>query len=364
MFERYLSQTQLPQIGQIGQQKLQQAKVICVGAGGLGSSCLQYLVAAGVGHIGICDGDTVSLSNLQRQVLYREMDIDQMKSTVAIKHLQQNNSSIIFHNIPFYLTSENALALLSSYDYVIDATDNFKSKLLLNDACHRLAKPLISASVQQFQGHCSVYWASFGPCMRCIFEELDKAHGANCSQAGVLGVVPAIFGILQALEVIKLCLGWTTALIGQLWCWDLLGASPRVYAFERNPDCLLCTGQASFDTLWPTQTSKGVIMQANQISIQELIERVQANEEIFLLDVRNQDEYEAFNLGGYLLPLAELAERITELPRDKSIVVHCHSGQRSQLALEFLQAAGFTDVSNLTGGVMAWHQMSHSCEHC
>ncbi len=365
MFERYYPQIVLPEVGIIGQQKLKKAKVLCIGAGGLGCSALQSMVAAGIGHIGICDGDTVSLSNLQRQVLYDEENINQMKSTTAIKHLAKLNSAVELKDIPEYINANNVINIITEYDYIIDASDNFQTKLLLNDACHWLQKPLISGSVQQFRGQLSVFLPK-KPCLRCVFEDLEKAQVPNCTQSGVIGAVPGLFGLLQAFEVMKLCLDLPSSMVGNLCTWDLLRAMPRITELSVNPSCPLCTGRENFVTLWQNETAIGKAMTINQISVAQLIERIEANEEIFLLDVRNPEEYEAFNLGGYLLPFSELSQRIDELPRDKSIVVHCHTGPRSEMAVEFLQAAGFTDVSNLTGGIMAFHQMSHghSCEHC
>ncbi|MBN9286494.1 MAG: hypothetical protein BGO43_06570 [Gammaproteobacteria bacterium 39-13] len=354
MFERYARQIVLPQIGKLGQKKLQQTSVLCIGAGGLGSSALLYLASAGIGNIAICDNDTVSLDNLQRQVLYDEQDINKKKSVIATKKLSRLNSSITIEAIPDFLTAKNA-AILSGYDYVLDASDNFATKLLLNDACHFFKKPLISASVLQFQGQLSVYCHPEGPCLRCLYGAIENMKSENCAEAGVLGMIPGWFGILQAFEIVKLCLNLPNPLIGKLCDWDLLSALPRIFEFKRDPDCLLCTGKASFATLWQNLVIPEVSVQ-HQISPIELFNRLAQNEDIFLLDVRNPDEHQAFNIGGTLIPLSELAERVSEIPTNKPIVLYCHSGYRSQVALELLQNAGFKDLFNLIGGVVAWQQ--------
>lgn len=355
MLERYARQIILPEIAKEGQEKLQNTKVLCVGAGGLGSSALLYLAAAGIGVIGICDGDIVSRHNLQRQVLYDECHIGQNKSLVAKERLERLNSEVQVQAITHYLTAENALRLLPSYDYIIDACDNMTTKLILNDACHYLKKPLISASVLRFEGQLSVYWYPKGPCLRCLYSACEKLKGPNCAQAGVLGMVPGWFGLLQAFEVIKLRLNLSPPLIGQLWCFDFFRAMPRIYQFQTNPLCPLCTARHSFATLWPISCAQEAKMD-HQISPVELFQRLAQKENIFLLDVRNPDEHAVFNIGGTLIPLAELPQRLGELPMHQSIVLYCRSGYRSQVALELLQAAGFKDLANLTGGVLAWQQ--------
>jgi molybdopterin/thiamine biosynthesis adenylyltransferase/rhodanese-related sulfurtransferase len=359
MFERYACQIALPEVGFSGQQQLQQVAVLCVGAGGLGCSALQYLVSAGIGKVGICDGDKIDLSNLQRQVLYSEKDIHQKKSTIACQYLQRLNSQVLLQDMPAYITVNNVLSIISGYDYILDATDNFQTKLLLNDACHTLSKPLVSASVERFQGQCSVFWSPHSPCLRCLFDKVEPRP--SCAVGGVLGMLPGWFGIMQAFEIVKICLRLPN-LLGKLWYWDALGAMPRIYQLSVSPDCPLCTGRENFDNLWQTHSLTGTSMQANQITVQALAKRIAAKEDFFLLDVRNPDEYAVFNLGGVLIPLAQLKERLAEIPRNKPIVAYCHSGYRSQVALEFLQSVGFVEVCNLTGGVVAWQQ-AYAADH-
>ncbi len=360
MNARYARQYQLPEIGIEGQKRLLQTKVLCVGAGGLGSSALQYLAASGIGLIGVCDADTVELSNLQRQILYKEVDQGKIKSTAAILRLAQLNSEINFIDIPEFITKDNVFAHVESYDYILDATDNLITKLLLNDACHFLQKPLISACVQQFQGQYGVFGYPNTPCWRCLYPDINEAFLPNCTESGVLGMIPGLFGTLQALEVVKLCLGLPQTLVGKLYFWDLLvGGIPRIVQLALNPDCPICTHGQSFAMLWGPQLLRGEEMPSHQISVQELQALLSQNKDIFLLDVRNPDEYQSFNLGGYLLPLAELAHRVDELPQTKPIIIYCRSGHRSQVALELLKSIGFNDIFNLTGGVLAWQ---NSCQ--
>ena len=354
MKERYLRQLQLPDIGPLGQQKLANLKVLCIGAGGLGCSALYYLAAAGVGKIGICDEDVVTLDVLQRQILYREENIGVLKAKAAAKHLSAFNSEIAIDVIPHYLSPENALDLISRYDIILDTADNFEATLLINDACHAFGKPWIHGSVQRFTGQCGFFHAPYTPCWRCLYENTDNS-APNCDELGVLGTVPGMVGTLQAMEAIKFGLELNDSLKGSLWVWDFLKGVPKIYQLSDNPHCPLCTNSKDFGTLWglyPHSKEKGVSL--HQITVPELIERLVANEDIFMLDVRNEDEYQAFNIEGHLIPLPQLSARIGELPRDKPIVIYCRSGQRSQTGLELLQQMGFTQVQNLDGGLLAW----------
>ncbi|MFI4937786.1 MAG: ThiF family adenylyltransferase [Candidatus Berkiellales bacterium] len=358
MYAKYARQIILPEVGVEGQKKLQQAKVLCVGAGGLGCSALMYLAASGIGTIGIADGDIIQEHNLQRQVLYTEQDIGQLKSVVAVSRLKQLNREIEFINIPEYISFDNGFSFLADYDFIIDATDNFTIKFLLNDVCHYLHKPLISASVQQFSGYCTTFWFPHSGCLRCLFDPVDITL-PNCAQAGVMGVMPGLFGTLQALEVMKLCLDLPNQLIGKLWRWEVLQGLPKLYKFTTHSNCPLCTGQESFVTLWnQLQFNEGMGV-ISEMTAAELAAKLTQQGSLFVLDVRNPDEYIAYNIGGYLIPLAELPQRLSEIPRNQPIVVHCRSGHRSQTAVQFLQQAGFENVKNLTGGILAWQKISH-----
>lgn len=352
---RYGVQIRLAEIGLSGQKKLSKASVLCIGAGGLGTIALSYLARAGIGTLGICDPDRVSLDNLHRQILYQEDDVGKCKAIAAVQRLKKINSDIYIHAFDVKLTSQNALSLLSSYDYIIDATDHFNTKLLLNDACHQLQKPFITASCQQFSGQLGVFWYPFGPCLRCVFEENFYHSLPSCTQLGILGMVSGFLGLCQSMEVIKLCLGFDHSLLSKMAYWDVLRGASRVYELKTNNNCPLCTKKERFDTLWPYPIlSKEVSVRTQKISAQQLSTLLSKGEDIFLLDVRNPDEHHSFNLGGVLIPLPDLLNRMNELPMDKIIIIYCHSGIRSQMALELLQSKGFQDVINLEGGVLAW----------
>ncbi|MGE3320295.1 MAG: ThiF family adenylyltransferase [Candidatus Berkiella sp.] len=351
---RYQRQVLLPQVGKQGQQALEQSKVLCVGAGGLGSSALLYLAAAGIGHLGIMDHDKVAITNLHRQILYKESDIGKYKAIAAKENLQTLNHTVSYEAIPLALCVSNALEQVSQYDYILDATDNIKSKLLLNDICHYAKKPLVSAQVEGFKGHLMVFCSPKTGCLRCLYPTLNADLALpTCENAGVLGVVPGLLGMLQALEVKKLILGITDNLLGMLYEVDMLKNVSITYPLPFAQDCVLCTKGQDFVTLSPNQI-RGKPMHPHQISANELMDVLKNPESVFLLDVRNPDEHAAFNIGGNLIPLDQLPHSLDQLPKNKPIIIYCRSGHRSQLALEFLQQHGFSDVKNLMGGVLAW----------
>ncbi len=353
---RYQRQIVLPEIGQQGQQQLQNASVLCVGAGGLGSAALLYLAAAGVGRIGVIDGDKVALHNLQRQILYREKDCATSKSTTAISHLKELNSSLTYEYDATYLNADNALMWVSRYDYILDCADNAETSLLLNDACHFLNNTLISASVEGFRGQLSVLRAP-SACLRCLFPSLESSRLPTCDGIGVLGVMPGLLGSMQALEVLKLILKLEHSLLGKHLTFDALSLQTAIYHLVPDPDCILCTKKATFANLWQNPKDEKT-MHPQQINGPELAELLENHpEQIFLLDVRNEDEHAAFNIGGHLIPLSILPDSLAKIPQDKPIVIYCRSGHRSQLALEFLQQHGFHNVRNLVGGMLAWSAM-------
>ncbi|MCS5712602.1 ThiF family adenylyltransferase [Candidatus Berkiella aquae] len=358
---RYQRQIALPEMGQEGQLRLQQARILCVGAGGLGSPVLLYLAGAGVGRIGVMDADKVALHNLQRQVLYTEADVGKIKSTTAISHLLALNHDIRYDDFPEFIHHDNALERLSVYDFILDCTDSIQAKLLLNDACHQLQKPLISASVEAFRGQLITILPPNNGCLRCLFPELTQASMlTRCETSGVLGVVPGILGMHQALVVLKWILQLEEKGLGQVYHFDALSQRSANYQLEPNPSCILCTKKQNFATLWGKDlAAKGQLekhMQSHQITVQELAQKLNNQESFFLLDVRNPDEHAQFNIGGHLVPLTLLPESLAQIPDDMPIVIYCRSGHRSQLALEFLQQQGFSDVKNLIGGVLAWQQ--------
>lgn len=348
--QRYQHHIRLPRIGTAGQMRLANAKVLCVGAGGLASPLLLYLTAAGVGTIGIVDADTVALSNLQRQIIFTENDIEHPKVAVAQQALQQRNDATTLNTYPFFLDRSNALSLISQYDIIADTSDNFATRYLVNDACFTCAKPLVHASVYQFSGLCTTFLPSQTACYRCLFPDVRGEQCHTCNEAGVLGVVPGVLGCLQATEVIKWITGAGDLLSGRLLHVNLLTMQFSESALQRDPCCPLCSGQHTFDTLSSTQEDTMV----PTITVSELKHMRDTKQDFVLLDVRREDEYHICDLGGVLIPLDSLATRLDELPRDKTIIVHCRSGGRSRAAVEILQEAGFNDVHNLEGGIIAW----------
>jgi len=343
--QRYGRHLTLPYLGVEGQKKLKAAKVLCVGAGGLGAPALLYLAAAGVGTLGIMDGDQVELSNLQRQILYDVSHVGHSKVMMAKKRLEALNPHVNIIPHDTYLTSENAFSYLSSYDYILDGTDNLNTRYLLNDACFHLKKPFVYASIFQFEGQCSLFSMKENtPCYRCLFEApLSQTAMPNCAEGGVLGVLPGILGTLQANEIIKLILNIGTSLESRLLTIQALSLQFKEYEFQKNPHCPLCS-----------QKGEALLPETQWISIWEL-ETMQKNKmDFILLDVREPQEYEHFNLGGYLIPLQQLKNRVHELDKEKQIIIHCRTDGRSQQAFQWLREIGFEKVKYLKGGALAW----------
>ncbi len=353
---RYQRQLNLNEIGENGQRKLKHARVLCIGAGGLGSPLLLYLAAAGVGTIGIIDHDIVELSNLQRQIIYSETDIKQKKVAAAKAHLQKLNSHITIIDHPTNLNESNALNIINQYDIIADGSDNFATKYLVNDACCHLNKPNVFASVLQFQGQCSIFSTSKGPCYRCLFPSPPSINTPNCTQAGVLGVVPGIIGSIQATEVIKLILNIGEPLIGKLLTFNALDMSWQKITLPVDPHCKICALQTPFEQLPRYQIN--CELPDNRMTVAELTTLLQQHEQhdLLLLDVRQPHEYANYNINGTLIPLTELPQQLNTLDRNKKIIVHCKSGPRSIAAVNLLLAHGFTDVSYLQGGLQAWVQ--------
>ena len=369
---RYARHLVLPEVGVEGQERLKAARVLVVGAGGLGSPASLYLAAAGVGTLGLVDFDEVDVTNLQRQILHGTSDVGRPKLDSARDRLSDVNPHVDVVTHAMRLTSENALAVLEAYDVVVDGTDNFPTRYLVNDACVLLGKPNIYGSIFRWEGQVSVFAVEGGPCYRCLFREPPRPGLVpNCAEAGVLGVLPGVVGSLQALETIKLILGKGKSLVGRLLIFDALDLSWREVEVRRNPDCPVCGDD-------PTQTelidyedfcglrSGGATAASeeaddpepiSEIDPLELVERLAGPEPPYLLDVREPYEWENANLepqGAVLIPLGDLGERVDELPTDREIVAYCRTGQRSATAVRGLMALGFTGVHNLRGGVVAW----------
>ena len=356
---RYTRHFSLEEIGIEGQQKLKSARILCIGAGGLGCPVLLYLTAAGIGTLGIVDHDQVELTNLQRQVLYTPQDIGRNKAEVASQKLKIFNphSHFIIHTDK--LTPENAAKIIRDYDIIVDCTDNFPSRYLINDSCYQLKKPNVYASISQFEGQCSILTGfDNGPCYRCIYAEPPPPGLIpNCSEAGVLGVLPGLLGVIQANEVIKLVTGIGAALVGRLIIFDALSLKMREMKVQKNKQCKLCGIYPDKDSL-----AYGVDVCSNElndsISINKItakqLESLRKQNEVFILDVRESYEYAICNIGGYLIPLNELRQRLSEIETKQLIVVHCKLGPRSEKAASILKAAGYVQVKVLSGGILAW----------
>jgi adenylyltransferase/sulfurtransferase len=360
--KRYTQQIKLQNIGVSGQLKLKHAKVLCVGAGGLGSPLLSYLSAAGIGTLGIVDDDRIELENLHRQLLYRGHHVGMLKATTAQAQLTELNPDVQVISYPLRLTVDNASEIIAAYDIIADCTDNFSSRYLLNDMCFRLNKPLVSASISQYQGQCTMFNGKQGPCLRCLFPECRDEEVLNCEEGGVLGVLPGLLGMIQASEIIKWVLQDGEPLAGKVLAVDIRTLDFRLFRLPQNPDCDLCVHYRNIDLLQKHNTCMRVKPRMNEyiITPQELTEKLKNNEDIQLIDVRTQEKHQAFNIGGRLIPSDELADRLHELDPDKLIVTYCTSGGRSMRALQLLVNSGFKLVKSLDGGMTAWQQTDFS----
>lgn len=362
---RYSRHLIMPEVGMEGQRKLKNASVLAVGAGGLGAPLTMYLAAAGIGRLGLVDFDTVDASNLQRQVLYSTADIGTPKLEAAKARLRGINPHVNIELHRTHLTSANALEILKDYDIVIDGTDNFPTRYLLNDACALLNKPNVYGSIFRFDGQVSVFDAQRGPCYRCLYPQPPPPEVVpSCAEGGVLGVLPGIIGSLQALEAIKLIIGKGEPLIGRLVIFDALSFRFDEFKLAKNPHCPLCGEHPTIHELIDYEAFCGIILPAeerledqHQITPTELKERLDRGEDVFILDVREPQEVEICNLGGYVIPINDLPSRAHELDSSREMVVYCHVGARSARAVEFLKQAGFRKIRNLSGGIDAWAQM-------
>lgn len=345
-----------------GQRKLAASSVLVVGAGGLGSPAAFYLAAAGVGRIGIADDDAVDLSNLQRQILHATADVGRRKTASAKETLAGINPGVAVTTHDVRLDGRNALDILRGYEVVLDATDNFPTRYLLNDACVLLRKPNVYGSIFRFEGQAGVFHpAAGGPCYRCLYPAPPPPGLVpSCAEGGVLGALPGIVGSLQALEAIKLLLGLPGTLTGRLLLFDGLGAGFRELTIRRDPGCPVCGERPTIRELIDYEEFCGLRRgeeggrEGGEISVEDLKARLDRGDRLVLLDVREPGEYDLCNLGGVLIPQNELPRRLGELDRSAEIVVHCKTGARSARAAGTLRAAGFTRVVNLAGGIEAW----------
>ena len=357
---RYSRHLTLPDVGLEGQSKLRDARVLLIGAGGLGSPAALYLAAAGVGTLGIVDFDLVDRSNLQRQILHGTSGIGTAKAESARARLHDVNPHVRIETFAERLTSANALAILRDWDIVVDGSDNFPTRYLVNDACVLLGKPDVYGSVFRFDGQVSVFSAKQGPCYRCLYAEPPPPDLVpSCAEGGVLGVLPGIIGSLQALEVIKLIVGFGEPMIGRLLLFDGRRMQFRELALEKDPDCPVCGVRPTVTSLIDYEAFCGEVGRGTgdgvEISALELQRERGRKPDLLLLDVREPREAQIARIeGARLIPLRELPRRLAELPGHAEIVTHCHHGQRSLQAREILKGAGFASVRSLAGGIDAW----------
>lgn len=357
--QRYARHLAMPEFGLAGQRKLKAAKVLCIGAGGLGSPITMYLAAAGVGCLGLVDPDVVEVSNLQRQLLFGQGDIGRPKLEAARDRLMDINPHLEVRLHREMFTAANAREIAADYDVIIDGTDNFPTRYLSNDTAVWLRKPNVYGSILRFEGQVAVFAPHLdAPCYRCMSPAPPKPGLVpSCAEGGVLGVLPGLVGTLQALEAIKLITGIGQPLLGRLLHMDTLSLRFRTFNLRRDPDCPVCGDHPTITEPIDYQGFCGMTPPPNvpTLTVQELHEKRQKGEDHFLLDVREPDEYESARIeGSTLIPLGEVAARSSEIPRDRTVLVHCRSGMRSAKAVAALQEQGFTDIWNVAGGILAW----------
>ena len=359
---RYSRHLLMPEVGLEGQQRLKAARVLCVGAGGLGSPVLLYLAAAGVGTLGLVDFDAVDYTNLQRQVIHSTPDVGRPKLESAAEKIRALNPHVAVRPFETRLTSENALEIVRQFDLVVDGTDNFATRYLVNDACVLAGRLDVYGSIFRFDGQASVFAAPEGPCYRCLHPDPPPPGlVASCAEGGVLGILPGLVGLVQATEAVKIVLGRGEPLVGRLLLVDALGMQFRELKIPKNPECPICGPHPTITALQDYEAFCGVRgeeapagVEVPEVQVEELKRRLDAGEDVLVVDVREPHEYQICNLGGLLLPLGELPRRVHELDSSRDIVIHCRTGPRSAKAVAFLRQVGFRKVRNLAGGIAAW----------
>ena len=360
---RYSRHLIMPEVGMEGQVKLKAAKVLCIGAGGLGSPLALYLGAAGIGTLGIVDFDVVDYTNLQRQIIHTTADVGRKKLDSAADKLHAINPFINVRKFEERLDSSNALELFREFDIIADGTDNFPTRYLVNDASVITRKPNVYGSIFRFEGQASVFATKDGPCYRCLYPEPPPPGLVpSCAEGGVLGILPGLVGVIQATEVIKMILGKGDPLIGRLLLIDALGMKFRELKLRKNPDCPACgknptiTKLIDYEEFCGIRGEEAVLVTDGipEMTPRELKTRLDRGDDLYILDVREPHEYQICNLRGNLIPLGQLPNRVNELDSSREIVAHCRSGKRSADAVEFLRKAGFQKVWNLKGGILAW----------
>ncbi|CAN2210709.1 ThiF Dinucleotide-utilizing enzymes involved in molybdopterin and thiamine biosynthesis family 2 [Candidatus Nanopelagicaceae bacterium] len=363
---RYSRHLIIPDVAMAGQQRMINAKVLCVGAGGLGSPALMYLAAAGIGTLGIVEYDTVDESNLQRQIIHGQSDIGKSKAQSAKEKIAEINPYVKVITHETRLDTSNVMEIFSQYDIIVDGTDNFATRYLVNDACVLLKKPYVWGSIYRFDGQASVFWAEYGPCYRCLYPEPPPPGMVpSCAEGGVLGVLCATIGSIQTTEAIKVLTGVGEPLIGSLMVYDALDMSFRKIKVRKDPNCPLCSQNPTQTALLPDyEAFCGVLSDAAQeasagstITVQELKSKIDAQENYYLIDVREPSEYEIVKIPtAHLIPKQGFIDGsvLATLPQDRPIILHCKSGVRSAECLAILKDAGFSDASHVSGGVVAW----------
>ncbi|PRY01990.1 adenylyltransferase/sulfurtransferase MoeZ [Allonocardiopsis opalescens] len=362
---RYSRHLIIPDVGMDGQKRLKNAKVLVVGAGGLGSPALLYLAAAGVGTLGIIDFDVVDESNLQRQIIHGQSDIDRPKAESARDSIRETNPNVEVVLHTERLDSGNAFEIFEPYDLIVDGTDNFATRYLVNDAAVLLGKPYVWGSIYRFDGQASVFWAEHGPCYRCLYPEPPPPGMVpSCAEGGVLGVLCASIGSIQVNEAIKLLAGFGEPLVGRLMIYDALEMSYRSVKVRKDPECPLCGKNPTITELIDYEAFCGTVSDEAQaaalgstITPLELKEKIDRGDDFVLVDVREPNEYEIVRIpGSVLIPKGEFlnGEALSKLPQDRQVVLHCKSGGRSAEALAVLKGAGFADAVHVGGGVLGW----------
>src|SRR5712691_4829131 len=363
--KRYSRHLIMPEVGVEGQRKLKAAKVLCIGAGGLGSPAAMYLAAAGVGTLGMVDFDVVDFSNLQRQILHGTPDVGRSKLASARDRLNALNPNVTIETHEIALSSQNALELFEPYDVILDGTDNFPTRYLVNDACVLLGKPNAYGSIFRFEGQASVFATKDGPCYRCLYPEPPPPGLVpSCAEGGVLGVLPGIIGTIQATETLKLIMGIGQPLIGRFLIYDALRMRFRELKLRKDPDCPVCGTHPTVTTLIDYEQFCGVVPaapgpvtvnNATEITASELKQRLDRGDSLKIVDVREPNEYQINRIpGSTLIPLGDVPKRYSELDSEDEIVVHCKMGGRSAKAADFLRSVGFKKVLNLKGGILDW----------
>lgn len=365
---RYSRHLIMPEVTLEGQKRLKAARILCIGAGGLGSPIGLYLAAAGIGKIGIVDFDTVDFSNLQRQILHGTKDVGRKKLNSARDSIREINPNVEVALYDLTLRSDNAMEIIADYDIVIDGTDNFPTRYLSNDACVLLKKPNIYGSIFRFDGQCTVFAPHLGgPCYRCLYPEPPPPGMVpSCAEGGVLGVLPGIIGVMQAIEAIKLIVGIGDPLIGRLVHFDALKMKFREFKVRKDPSCPICGENPTVTELIDYEQFCGIPQAlaaeeaeppVPEITVEDLKSKIDAGEQFVLLDVREPFEYDIARLpGSKLIPLGDLASRMSELDSADTIYVHCKVGGRSATAVRELQKAGFSKLANIEGGIQAWSE--------